>query len=85
MIEKELVVGPDFQRVSAARVGRDWTAQLFHPAERTLPSTSAVKSIEVLYAGVDSWIYGANWWLLYFFVISMLTALVFKPFFKVRF
>lgn len=85
MIEKELVVGSDFQRVSAARVGRDWTAQLFHPAERTLPSTSAVKSIEVLYVGVDSWIYGANWWLLYFFVISMLTALIFKPLFKVRF
>jgi hypothetical protein len=85
IIEKELVVGSDFQRISAARVGRDWTAQLFHPAERTLPSTSAVKSIEVLYVGVDSWIYGANWWLLYFFVISMLTALVFKPLFKVRF
>jgi hypothetical protein len=85
VIEKELVVGSNFQRVSAARVGHDWTAQLFHPAERALPRKSALKSIEVQYAGVDSWIYGANWWLLYFFVISMLTALVFKPLFKVRF
>lgn len=84
-MEKALVVGTGFQRVSAARVGRDWTAQLFHPAERALPKQSPLQSIEIDYPGVESWIYGANWWVLTFFVISMLTALILKPLFKVRF
>lgn len=85
VIEKELVVGTDFQRVSAARVGPDWTAQLFHPAERRLPGDGPIRSIEIAYPGVDSWIYGANWWVLYFFVISMAVALLLKPLFRVRF
>lgn len=84
-IEKEFIVGSGFQRISAARVARDWTAQLFHPAEPMLPKACPLQSIEVAYPGVESWIYGANWWVLYFFVISMLTALMFKPLFKVRF
>lgn len=85
VIEKELVVGESLERVSAARVGSDWTAQLFHPLERRLPSSSPAASIEILYPGIDSWIHGSNWWVLHFFVVSMLTALVFKPVFKVRF
>ena len=85
VIEKELVVGTDFQRVSAARVGPDWTGQLFHPAERRLPADGPIRSIEITYPGVDSWIYGANWWVLYFFVISMAVALLLKPLFRVRF
>ncbi len=85
VIEKELVVGKDFQRVSAARIAPDWTAQIFHPTERRLPSDSPFESIEILYPSVDSLIYGADWWVLYFFIVSMITALVFKPLFKVRF
>ncbi|MGB2985298.1 MAG: hypothetical protein WBE26_05395 [Phycisphaerae bacterium] len=84
-IEKELVIGSGFQRVSAVRAGSDWIAQLLHPVERRLPDTGPARSIEILYPGVDSWIYGANWWVLYFFVVSMITALIFKPLFKVRF
>jgi len=84
-VDKEIVMGAGFQRVSAVRTGRDWTAQLFHPAERTLPKSCPLQSIEIEYGGVDSWISGADWWVLYFFVISMLAALIFKPLFKVRF
>lgn len=84
-IEKELIVGTDFQRVSAARVGPNWTGQLFHPAERRLPGDGPIRSIEITYPAVDSWIYGANWWVLYFFVISMGAALLLKPLFRVRF
>jgi hypothetical protein len=84
-IDKEVVVGRGLQRVSAKRLGSRWTSQLFHPAEPLLPSGSPVQSIEILYGGVDSWVYGANWWVLYFFVVSMAAALVLKPIFKVRF
>ncbi|MGD2109064.1 MAG: hypothetical protein PVI86_06695 [Phycisphaerae bacterium] len=84
-IEKELVVGTGFVRVSASRVARDWTEQLFHPVEPLLPKGSPVTSIEIGYPGVESWITGANWWVLTFFIISMVVALIFKPLFKVRF
>jgi hypothetical protein len=84
-LEKELVVGDGFQRVSAERLGSRWTSQILHPTEPLLPHDSPVQSIEIQYSGVHSYIYGANWWILYFFVISMAFALLFKPVFKVRF
>ena len=85
VVDKEFVVGDGFERVSAAHPASCWTAQLLHPAEPRLPGSTPVESIEILYPHVESWIYGADYWILYFFVISMLTALVFKPLFKVRF
>ena len=85
LVEKELVVSNGFERVSAKRPGRRWTTQLLHPVEPRLDADSPVQSIEILYGGVDSWVYGANWWILYFFVVSMAFALLFKPIFKVRF
>lgn len=83
--DKEFVVGDAFQRVSAARSGPRWTAQIFHPVEPLLPAEAPLKEIEIAYPGVASYVYGANWWILYFFIISMLFALLFKPVFKVRF
>ncbi|MCK4340829.1 MAG: hypothetical protein KAY37_03805 [Phycisphaerae bacterium] len=85
VVEKELVVSENFERVSAKRPGRRWTSQILHPIESPLPADSPVQSIEILYGSVDSWIYGADWWILYFLEISMITALLCLPFFKVRF
>jgi hypothetical protein len=84
-LEKELVVGDGFQRVSAERLGSRWTSQILHPTERLLPHGGPVTSIEIGYSGVQSYIYGANWWILFFFIVSMAFALLFKPVFKVRF
>jgi hypothetical protein len=84
-LEKELVVGGGFQRVSAERLAAHWTSQILHPTERLLPAGGPVASIEIAYSGVHSYIYGANWWILYFFIVSMAFALLFKPVFKVRF
>ncbi|MEK7756382.1 MAG: hypothetical protein AAB385_04140, partial [Planctomycetota bacterium] len=84
-IEKELVVGDGFERVSALRPSGRWTEQLFHPVERRLAVGSQVRSIEILYPSVDSCVHGADYWVVYFFVVSMLVALVFAPLFKVRF
>lgn len=85
VVAKELDVGNGFQRVSAERPDRRWTTQILHPVELPLPAESPVRSIEITYGSVHSWVYGANWWLLYFFVVSMICALLFKPVFKVRF
>ena len=84
-IEKELVVGEAFERVSAVRPSGRWTDQLFHPVERRLPAGAPVRFIEIVYPGVDSWIDGADYWVLYFFVVSMAVGLVFAPVLKVRF
>ncbi len=84
-VEKQLVVGEGLDRVSAERVRDRWPLQLLHPVERPIPSDSLVASIEVFYPGRESWFHGADYWILSFFVISMLAALVFAPVFKVRF
>lgn len=83
--EKELVVGTKFERVSAERIASRWTSQILHPTEQRLPAGGPVEAITVQYASVQSYIYGADWWILYFFVVSMVFALLLKPVFKVRF
>jgi len=85
VVEKELVVGKGFERVSAERPGHRWTAQLLHPVEGRLPADSPVESIVVEYPSRDSYIHGEGWWLLTFFVVSLIAALVLSPVFKVRF
>lgn len=84
-IEKELVVANDLARVSPERPGRRWTSQLLYPVEKALPRDSAVRSVEIAYPELDSWVYGSDWWILWFFVVSMVAALLLKPVFKVRF
>ena len=84
-LEKELVVGERGQRVSAVRPSAHWTAQLFHPVERRLPAESGVRRIEIEYPDVASWFDGADYWVLTFFVISMIAALILAPVFRVRF
>ena len=82
---KELVVGQPGERVSAERPNGRWTAQILHPVERPLPRDAPLQSVEVLYPGVELWIHGANYWLLYFFVVSMLSAIVAGRWLGVRF
>ena len=84
-IEKELVVGTGCERVSATRTASAWATQLLHPAEPRLPSDLPISAIAIAYPSVDSIIHGANYWVIYLFVISMATALILKPLFKVRF
>ncbi len=84
-IEKELVVGDGLERVSVERTGANWATQLFHPVEALLSSSSPVSRIEIKYPDRVSWIYGSDYWVLTFFVVSMLVALVLAPVFKVKF
>jgi hypothetical protein len=83
--EKRVVVDTRLHRVSAKRCSADWTSQLLHPAEPLLPADSPVAAIEVAYPPIQSRIYGSDWWMLSFFVVSMVTALLLKPVFRVKF
>ncbi len=84
-IEKELVVGDRPGRVSAVRPTAHWTDQLFHPVERPLAGSGVIQRMEIEYPSSTSWYEGADYWIVTFFVVSMLTALILAPILRVRF
>ena len=83
-VEKELAVGEGFMRVSMKRPGREWRQILFNPWEKPFANDSLVKSVSIEYPQRLSWTSGTNWWVVYFFVCSMIFAFVFKPFLNVK-
>jgi len=83
-IEKELAVGDGFMRVSAKRPGWHWTEILSNPWEKPFAPDSIVSSISIEYPERASYTSGTNWWIFYFFIVSLVFALIFKPVFKVR-
>ena len=83
--EKEFVVRDrGFERVSAVRPPRRWTAILLHPLEKPFAKDSPVQSISIDYPPRSSRTSGTDWWLGYFFVTSIVFALIFKPLIKVK-
>jgi len=83
--EKEIVVGGPIQRVSRYRPGPNWTMQLLYPIESPLELATSSEGVEIYYPEQKSYIFGSGYWAISFFVISMLTAILLKPLFKVRF
>ncbi len=82
--EKQLAAGDGFMRLSCKKPGQDIADIFLYPLEKHFPSDSAVQSISIGCPTRDSKIYGTDWWLIYFFIASMIFALLFKPFLKVR-
>ena len=83
-IEKELAIGDGFMRVSSTRPAWNWASILMHPAEEPFAPDSIVQSITIDYSDRLSKTSGADWWLVYFFVASMVFALILRPIMKVR-
>jgi hypothetical protein len=84
-IEKELAVGDGFMRVSARRPEWSWEDALRHPAEPAFGPDSPVRSIEMDYPSRPSWTCGTDWWVAYWFVVSMIAALCFRRSLNVHF
>lgn len=84
IIDKTLTVGDGYQRISKKRPGWRLSEILAHPAERPFQKTSLVQSITIEYPDRKSKVSGNDWWIIYFFVCSMLFALIFKPLVKVK-
>ena len=82
--EKQLAVGEGFMRLSPKRPGADFVDILLYPLEKPFTSDFLVHSISINYPERDSRINGTDWWIVYFFVVSMIFAFMFKPFLKVR-
>ena len=83
-IEKQLAIGNGFMRASVERPGWNWSDILQHPLEKPFGPDSLVRSVSIDYPQRLSRTSGTDWWLIYFFIASMVFAMVFKPFLKVR-
>jgi hypothetical protein len=83
-VDKELAVGDGFMRVSTLRPGWDWWAALENPWEKPFRPDSPVESVAIDYPQRSSWPVGADWWVVYWFVVSMVAGLCFKPWLNVN-
>jgi len=83
-VEKKLVVGQGFMRISQKRPSWRWMRILRNPLERPFTADSVVQSIKIDYPRRCSKVSGTNYWLVYFFLASLGFSLVFKGFLKVR-
>jgi hypothetical protein len=77
-IEKDLTVGDGFIRVSTRRPGWVWSEALMYPWEEPFPPDSPVRSIDVAYPARPSWTSGTDWWLIYWFAVSLAAAFCFR-------
>lgn len=83
-IPKELAIGDGFMRVSTTRPGWDWESILINPWEKPFRADEPVRSIAIDYPKRSSWTSGTFWWMIYWFVASMVAALCFRPALKVN-
>ncbi len=81
---KELVVGRTGERVSPLRHSGGLGQSILYPGEEPFAARSVVQYVSVAYPAVDSWFYGSTWWIVWFLVLSIAIALIFKPFLKVK-
>jgi hypothetical protein len=78
VVDKELAVGEGVMRVSAQRPSWHSSEFWYHPGEVPFPPDSPVQSIAIDYSPRSSWTSGATWWVVYFFVVSLLAGFSFR-------
>lgn len=81
---KDMVVGEGIMRLNPVRPGVDIAKILMYPDEEPFAADSPVKSISLQYPDRISLTSGTDWWIAYFFVASLIIALIFKPMLKVK-
>ena len=64
--------------------GWNWSGVLTHPREEPFAPDSPVQSIEIDYPRRESWTSGSDWWVAYWFVVSLVAAFCFKGVLKVN-
>ena len=83
-IEKDLAIGNGFMRVGTKRSGWHWTDILSYPLEKPFASGSTVQSVSIDYPERISRTSGSDWWVVYFFAVSLVFGMIFKPILKIR-
>lgn len=83
-VTKDMIIGEGLVRLSPVRPGAQFGKMLMYPDEKPLAADSPVKSISLNYPDRISKTSGTDWWIGYFFVMSLVIALIFKPMLKVK-
>lgn len=83
-VEKELSAGDGVMRVSPLRPARDWSDVLLYPREQPFDRDSVVQSIAIDYPTRSSWTSGTDYWVIYWFVVSLLTGFCLRGVFNVN-
>jgi hypothetical protein len=83
-VTKRLAVGEGWMRISPKRPAWKWTDILLFPLEKPFKPDSVVQSIRIDYPDRMSRFSGTDSWLLYFFVASLVFALLAMPWVKVK-
>jgi hypothetical protein len=81
---KQIAAGGGYMTVSLKRPERSLTEVLLHPHEEPFGRDSPIMSIEVAYPTRQSWTSGTDWWVGYWFVVSMAAAFAARPLLKVN-
>jgi hypothetical protein len=82
--DKELAVGDGFLRVSSLRPGWRWLDALLYPAENPFPPGSTIQSIAIDYPKRSSWTSGTDSWVIYWFLMSMVSGFCFRRWLNVN-
>lgn len=78
-VVKEVSVGNGFMPTSLKRPAWDWAEMLMHPRERPFAPDATIQSIEIDFPDRDSWTAGTDYWIGYWFIVSMVAAFAIKP------
>lgn len=81
---KQLAVGNGFMRLNPKRPAWRFSDILLNPLEVPFTPDSVVQSINIDYPNRISRTSGTDWWVIYFFIASMIFAFLLKPFLKVK-
>ncbi len=76
--DKELAVGAGLMRVSPLRPDRRWWDVALNPYEPPFDRDSPVRSIEIEYPERDSWTSGTDYWVYYWFIVSLVAGFCFR-------
>jgi len=88
-IDKQFISAQDtgpLRAISAERPGAGFWPRLLHPIERAMGADSPVRKIVISYPRRSTRIFGINipWWGT-FLIVSIVTALIIRPFVRVQF
>ncbi len=86
IVTKSINAEKEASNISALRIGSDFVSVLLHPAEAPLPPGSPFENIQVSYTNTNLTFFGIRMhWLVAFFVLSLISALLLKNPLKVEF
>ncbi len=83
-VEKELAIGDGLMRVSGSKPEWNWWQALLNPRERPFTSGFVVKSIEIEYPSRPSFPSGSDYWLIYWFIVSLIAGFLLRGVMKVN-